>query len=159
MIEQYNREQASLYAQKWALSRNPKFYNFNTIGGDCTNYISQCLLAGGAVMNFNKYFGWYYVSQHDRAPSWTSVKYLQNFLLTNTKKGPFATILPISKLQVGDLIQLKQSQQSYNHTLFISKITNSQIYVCAHDNDSLNRPLNSYNYISALGLHINGIYV
>ena len=158
MIKTYNRQVASNYAQKWALDRNPKFYAFDAIGGDCTNYISQCLLAGGGVMDFDKYFGWYYNSQYDRSPSWTSVEYLQKFLLANQKKGPFATIQNIKNLQVGDLIQLKQTQHRFNHTLIISKILGDDIYVCAHDNDSLNRPLSSYNYISTLGLHIQGIY-
>ena len=159
MIKQYDRKLASVYAQKWALARNPKFYAFDDIGGDCTNYISQCLLAGGGVMDFDKYFGWYYNSQHDRSPSWTSVQYLQKFLLSNSQKGPFATIQSLQNLQVGDLIQLKQTQNGFNHTLIISKILGENIYVCAHDNDSLNRPLHNYKYLFAIGLHIQGIYV
>lgn len=158
MIKQYNRQIASLYAQKWALSRNPKYYAFDNIGGDCTNYISQCLLAGGGVMDYDKYFGWFYESQYNRSPSWTSVQYLQKFLLSNQKKGPFATIQSIKNLQVGDLIQLKQTQNGYNHTLFISQIINGDFYVCAHNDDSKNRPFSSYRYLEAKGLHIEGIY-
>ena len=40
------------YAKKWALSRNPKYYDFDSIGGDCTNFISQCIYAGAKIMNF-----------------------------------------------------------------------------------------------------------
>ena len=160
MINQYNRKLASDYAIRWALARNPKFYAFDNIGGDCTNYISQCLLAGGGVMDYNKYFGWYYESQHNRSPSWTSVKFLQKFLLENKTKGPFAKVENINNLQIGDLIQLKQTYvNDYNHTLFISNIINGQLYVCAHNDDSKNRPFSSYNYISAMGLHIEGIYI
>ena len=80
--------------------------------------------------------------------------------MLNTKKGPFAVEQPINKLLVGDLIQLKQTQTNdFNHTLIISKILDDKIYVCAHDNDILNAPLDSYKYIFAKGLHINGIYV
>ena len=158
MIKTYNRQMASIYAQKWALSRNPKFYAFDNIGGDCTNYISQCLLSGGAVMDYDKYFGWFYESQYNRSPSWTSVQYLQKFLLSNPKKGPFATIKPIKALQVGDLIQLRQSQNGFNHTLFISNIVGDEIFVCAHNDDSQNRNFSSYKYMDAIGLHIEGIY-
>lgn len=42
----YKRNLAVAYAKKWALSRNPKYYNFDPVGGDCTNFISQCLYAG-----------------------------------------------------------------------------------------------------------------
>ena len=41
--KEYNREHALQYAKKWALSRNPLCYNFSGIGGDCTNFVSQCL--------------------------------------------------------------------------------------------------------------------
>ena len=39
----YDRLHALKYAQKWALERNPLFYDFADIGGDCTNFVSQCL--------------------------------------------------------------------------------------------------------------------
>ena len=44
----YNREAAVRYANKWWDSRNPAFPAFDV---DCTNFISQCLLAGGAPMH------------------------------------------------------------------------------------------------------------
>ena len=49
----YNREAAVAYAQKWWNSHNPKFPVFDV---DCTNFISQCLFAGGAPMRgqFNR---------------------------------------------------------------------------------------------------------
>lgn len=42
----YNREKAVEYARRWAYDRNPQYYNFDPIGGDCTNFVSQCLFAG-----------------------------------------------------------------------------------------------------------------
>ena len=33
----YDRAHAVAYARRWALSRNPLFYDFTGIGGDCTN--------------------------------------------------------------------------------------------------------------------------
>jgi hypothetical protein len=35
-IMQYNREAAAAYAREWALARNPGYYDFEEIGGDCT---------------------------------------------------------------------------------------------------------------------------
>ena len=65
----YDRQRAVAYARRWAYSRNPLFYNFTGIGGDCTNFISQCLLAGCCVMNCTPTFGWYYRNASDRAPA------------------------------------------------------------------------------------------
>ena len=36
------------YQNKWWNKRNPKYQNCDSIGGDCTNYASQVLHAGGA---------------------------------------------------------------------------------------------------------------
>ena len=50
---------------------NPKYYNFQNIGGDCTNFASQVLYAGSGIMNYTPTFGWYYINVNDRAPAWT----------------------------------------------------------------------------------------
>ena len=50
----YNREQACEYAKKWAYKRNPKYYNFDAVGGDCTSFVSQCIYAGIKEMNRQK---------------------------------------------------------------------------------------------------------
>ena len=39
----YNRQSAVEYARRWALGRNPAYYDFEGIGGDCTSFVSQCL--------------------------------------------------------------------------------------------------------------------
>lgn len=57
----YDRRRAVEYALRWALSRNPEYYNFDNIGGDCTNFVSQCLYAGCRVMNYSGDDGWYYI--------------------------------------------------------------------------------------------------
>ena len=44
-IKPYRRMHAVEYARTWALSRNPLFSRFDTFGGDCTNFVSQCLFA------------------------------------------------------------------------------------------------------------------
>jgi len=74
-MKEYNLEKVVEYAKKWAVGKNPHYYHFEGIGGDCTNFVSQCLLAGGAKMNFEKYYGWYYVSKDNRSPSWTQLNH------------------------------------------------------------------------------------
>lgn len=51
--KEYNREKALEYAKKWAYKRNPKYYNFDLVGGDCTSFASQCIFAGSNIMNYN----------------------------------------------------------------------------------------------------------
>lgn len=47
LISSYNPEKAIAYAQKWAYSRNPIYSDYSDLGGDCANFVSQCLIAGG----------------------------------------------------------------------------------------------------------------
>jgi hypothetical protein len=69
------------------MKRNPAYFNFDGIGGDCTNFISQCLYNGGCLMNFTRDLGWYFLSADDRAAAWSGVEFLYNFLTTNKKPG------------------------------------------------------------------------
>ena len=54
----YNRRAAVAYAHKWAYTRNPAFYDFSEIGGDCTNFASQCMYAGTGIMHVTPECGW-----------------------------------------------------------------------------------------------------
>lgn len=94
----YNRTAAIEYAYKWAYSRNPRYYNFDRLGGDCTNFASQCLYAGSKVMNYTPVFGWYYNSASNKSPSWTGVPFFYNFLTSNNSVGPHATDISIDKI-------------------------------------------------------------
>ena len=86
----YRRERAVEYARRWAFARNPLFSDYTGIGGDCTNFVSQCLYAGGCQMNFTPVFGWYYISPEDRTASFSGVEYFYNFMTSNEGVGPFA---------------------------------------------------------------------
>ena len=155
----YNRERAVEYAQKWALSRNPLFFDFTGGGGNCTNFASQCLLAGSLTMYEAQPFGWYYRSVTDRAPAWTGVEFFYNFITSTEEEGPFGTEVRRRGIRPGDVIQLADSSGDFYHTLIVSAVNGLQILVCAHSQDSLDRPLSSYNYATARFLRIEGARV
>ena len=141
----YNRKLAVEYARKWALSRNPDYYNYDKIGGDCTNFISQCIYAGKREMNYRGY-GWYYNDANNKSASWTGVEYLYKFLINNKSEGPRGRLVGMEDLEIGDLIQLSFDGSIFGHTLIISDINSMEIKVCAHTIDSKDRRLKSYNY-------------
>lgn len=145
------------YAKKWAFGRNPGFYNFENIGGDCTNFASQCIYAGAGVMNYTPVFGWFYRSVNDRTPSWTGVQYLYDFLVGNNSVGPFAEKAPIEKLEVGDIVQLGRSTDDFYHSPIVVGIERGNIYVAAHSYDVYYKPLASYNFERVRGIHILGV--
>ncbi|KHF37909.1 amidase domain-containing protein [Halalkalibacter okhensis] len=65
----YNRLEAVRYAERWWDDYNPQYRKFTN---NCTNYISQCLHAGGANMNGypNRSSGWWFRS-NNWSYSWT----------------------------------------------------------------------------------------
>lgn len=159
----YYRNDAVDYAHKWAYGRNPAYYNYEDLGGDCTNFVSQCIFAGGGVMNYTRTFGWYYINGNDKAPAWTGVMYLNNFLTRGAQTaGPVATRCNVNELQAGDVVQLSFTGDSYAHTLLVvsAKATynTGDILVAAHSFDADNRALSSYYYKELRCLHITGIY-
>lgn len=155
----YNRQKAVQYANKWALDRNPDYYNFDELGGDCTNFISQCLYAGSGVMNYTPTFGWYYRSLNDRTPSWTGVEFMYNFLTTNRGPGPYGVVAPLIEVRPGDIIQLSFDGEVFSHTLFVLTTGilpfHNNILVASHSQDALNRPLSTYTYQKLRMLKIN----
>lgn len=157
ILKEYNRESALRYARRWALSRNPLFFNYTGYGGDCTNFVSQCLYAGCCVMNFTPTFGWFYLSQSERAAAWTGVTYFYNFMVNNRGEGPFAREVEREELEVGDVIQLSNADGDFYHTLFITAIQGDTILIAAHSDDALDRDLSTYNNAGIRYLHIQGI--
>ena len=153
----YNREAARNYAKIWAYRRNPAFFDFSDIGGDCTNFASQCLYAGSGVMNYTPTFGWYYNSVSDRAPAWTGVEELYRFLITNRGPGPQAVLAPLSEAQIGDIIQLRfDGTGRFDHSPVVVEggTTAETIYVAAHSRDCDCRPVSTYGYNAIRLLHI-----
>ncbi len=152
----YNRPAAVAYAERWALSRNPAFYDFEEIGGDCTNFASQCVYAGCGVMNFTPVTGWYYISASNRTASWTGVEYLFRFLTANRGAGPFASVVSRNEAEPGDIIQLGRADGSFYHSPVVLGVIGGEIYVAAHTYDALWRPLSSYSFARMRCIHIEG---
>jgi len=161
--EDYDRAAAVDYARRWALGRNPAFYDYSAIGGDCTNFASQCLYAGCGVMNYTPDFGWYYIDANRKAPAWTGVEYLFNFLTRRERSlGPAARLCPPWEIEPGDLVQLSFDGERFAHTPVIVSAGEggelSDILVAAHSEDALDRPLSTYDFRMIRFLHIEGYW-
>lgn len=156
----YDREKAVAYAHKWALQRNPQYFNFDGMGGDCTNFISQCIYAGCGIMNYTPVMGWYYISPKNRTAAWSGVEFFYHFITTNQGNGPYGTELPLDRAELGDIIQLSFDGIKYTHALLIVSLetepTVSNIMVNAHTYDAASRPLNTYFYQALRLIHIEG---
>lgn len=163
----YNRERAVEYARRWALDRNPLFIDFTGIGGNCTNFVSQSILAGSCTMNYTPDFGWYYVSAEDRAPAWSSVEYFYDFMTgtplftsQNGGVGPYAAEVTREEAELGDVIQYANRTGDWYHTVIITGFDGDEILVSAQSDDALDRPVSSYqNAVQLRFLHIEGVRI
>ncbi len=159
LTKPYNRERARRYAERWAFSRNPLFADYTGIGGNCTNFVSQCLYAGGCRMNFTPVFGWYYLDKNDRTASFTGVNYLYNFLISNEGEGPYGRESDAAETETGDIIQLSREGDGYFHSVLAVGREGEEIFVAAQSENAYMRPLSSYRYDEIRYLHIEGVRI
>lgn len=154
--ERYDRKNVYEYAKKWAYSRNPKYYNYDPVGGDCTNFASQCVFSGCKQMNYEKNNGWYYINGNNKSPSWTGVEYLYKFLISNKGTGPHGEETIISTLEIGDIIQLSFDGNTFSHSLVVIENGTgiNDTLIAAHTLDVFGKSIAEYNYSKYRCIHI-----
>lgn len=153
----YSRIAAVNYAIKYALKPNPAYRYFklqNDTSGDCTNFISQCLLAGGAPMIYNSNNQWWYNNkgtsnlQDDTwSQSWTIAHALYWLLKTNNesnRSGPKGLeVSSVSLLQLGDVIFFENNNGIKFHSAMVTSFANGIPLISHHSFEALNIPYNS----------------
>nr|WP_256521762.1 amidase domain-containing protein [Halobacillus sp. A5] len=135
----YNRREAVRYAEQWWDSYNPAYQHFDV---DCTNYISQCLKAGGAPMagQPNRSKGWWYGGKN-WSYSW-SVAHSLRWYLSGARQGLIAgEAAEAHQLSPGDIICYDfQGDGRFDHTtIVVSKDSQGEPLVNAHTTNSRQR--------------------
>lgn len=135
----YDRHAAVQYAEHWWNSYNPDYRVFEV---DCTNYISQCLYAGGAPMRGApvRDQGWWY--QGDSwSLSWAVAHSLRWYLSGSTKGLKGKTVESPESLIPGDVICYDfQGDGRWDHnTIVVAKDGEGMPLVNAHTDNSRNR--------------------
>lgn len=151
----YNATKAVKYAIKYAKKPNKDYYYFK--GQDCTNYISQCLYAGGIKMHSGKSKTdtcWFYKTGNNRSSSWTGAEQFRKYLNRSSSKIKKKKTNWLN-VQKGDIIQLTLDGKAY-HSLIVTGIVYSSsgradLLVCCHSSNrkevSFNREFAGCNYI------------
>jgi len=160
MLNKYDRVSAVNYAIKYALQPNSEYKYFEFIngnGGDCTNFVSQCLRAGGAPMDYNNLRPWWY-HQGKASVCWGVAHALYWYLKINQSanrnviKG--LEVESTSELEIGDVI----FYENYSNIIFHAAIITSFIEVSGeieprisqHSYNGVNEPYKkSYDYKKA----------
>ncbi|WP_249870581.1 amidase domain-containing protein [Oceanobacillus saliphilus] len=135
----YDRLAAVQYAERWWNSYNPAYRFFDV---DCTNYVSQCLRAGGGPMWGSpvRERGWWYGSG-TWSFSW-SVAHSLRWYLSGSEQGLKGREMErADQLIPGDIICYDfQGDGRWDHnTIVVAKDTEGMPLVNAHTDNSRNR--------------------
>ncbi|MCM1115130.1 MAG: amidase domain-containing protein [Clostridium sp.] len=175
----YNRDKAESYALTYALSPNSKYMNIESNGGNCTNFTSQCIYAGGIKHDKTGNYQWYYDSSTSRAPAWSDAdlfrKYYKNNVGSSSVKGLKASKCTFASTRKGDLVQKVVNGKAVHTMIIDAPICDSwgfddtwknkyDVYICQNSTGKSSRqkhvPLSSKN-IPASNLeyvHIDSCY-
>ncbi|MER6536314.1 amidase domain-containing protein [Streptomyces sp900105755] len=141
----YDYKAMAAYAEKYWNNYNPNYPNYNneTAGGDCTNFVSQSLKAGGwkhvpgYVYDYTKWFG----TADIQSDSFVGVNEWSWFAQNSKRTTPLANVF---QAQVGDVIQMDFNRDgSKDHTMIVTYVANGVPYVTYHSNNTYRRSLAS----------------
>jgi hypothetical protein len=162
----YDRQKAVDYAMKWKTLRNvPAWYDYKpAAGGDCTNFVSQALNAGGIPEDKAGSAQWYWdnnglpntppTSGKTRSSSWSGVQPFFDYIVVNKNgNGPNGPIGDVNvareKMEKGDVIQFDWKDKNgkygtWDHTAIVVKtewqgwwiFKTYKVWVVYHDTDT-----------------------
>ncbi|MBD7914438.1 amidase domain-containing protein [Clostridium sp. Sa3CUN1] len=153
----YSREKAREYAIKWAINPNKEYYNYVNDGGDCTNFVSQVLRAGGmefigsknSATNINS---WFYYSSNlpNRTVTWTAAKAFNSHFGKELKRVYKYREFKIedalikweeiyNSIYIGDIVQYSRPNNIAFHSQAITDLLDKKtIYFSQHSNSMEN---------------------
>lgn len=156
----YNGDDAADYALEYAYLRNPEYDSFTS---DCTNFVSQCIYAGGIDMDFpsnvpsgiNDTTSYWYsefagynidVPTYNISTSFINVEDLYDYLtdesLVTVISGSGIDVIQ-DEAEIGDIVQLKYGSGRYSHSIIITGGTRGNYKYSAHSTNRRNEPISN----------------
>lgn len=167
---EYDRQAAVEYAQRWVSEINSEWENYARYGGNCQNYVSQCLLAGGIPMDTTGSYVWKWYgskpsessSKTGRSASWSSVMAFLEYAKSNKGKGLSAQVAaPYYSGEKGDVIHMGTSED-FRHSVVITEVVkdsagNTIDYLISSNTANYkNFPASAYPYTNQILIKILG---
>lgn len=163
----YSPSKAANYAYKWGMKFNPQYAN-HTGQGDCTNFVSQCVHAGGKSMKKPLFLFyrrrisrttsyWYSIKRQEyhgnygpptywkESSSWTAVKDFYTYWKKHGAKIIFCSSKKIlqRKAKKGDVVQLRERKNGWHHSIIISRGSKGKWKYAGHSNKHKAKSINS----------------
>lgn len=151
----YSPSKAVNYAHKWARGFSPDYANFDKKGGDCTNFVSQCLVAGGATQTragnvrepiLNAPNNWYGGKFSNSTP-FIRVASFHSYWASRVPDANYESSKTVSKNgNVGDVVQFRRPNTGVRwHTMIITKKQNGVVYLTGHSQPRYDYSINNYD--------------
>jgi hypothetical protein len=135
----YDYSAMAAYAERYWSSYNTAYRTFADRGGDCTNFISQALRAGGwAFINglYTDYRYWWYNSLN-QTRSWINVDMWASFTLY---RGRAYNLQYLSELGLADILQMDFDRASgKDHSMIVSYLSGGTAYLTYHTTNTYRR--------------------
>lgn len=154
-IAGYNPTAAKNYAHKWAYSKNNDYNYYGSNGGDCTNFVSQCLYAGGlketkpsrkpnGIMGTTSY--WYSDKPNVSTP-WIRVSDFHSYWAPKVPDANYQGDTTVSRNgNIGDVVQFRYAGTLKRwHTMIITKKDKNQVYLSGHTTNRKDYPISAYD--------------
>jgi len=162
----YDAEAAVDYAMSWVdpteVVRNDDYGIYDSYGGNCNNYISQCLWAGGIPMDSdgdnNSQWKWYGEevdldeSDSGRSPAWTGVAEFYSYASENDGYGLAAVVDDnVFSGSIGDVLQYGHNGDWLHSVIVTDVIEDSDgnmadYLINSNTTDRINYPASAYGY-------------
>ena len=158
----YDRAAAEQYMRQYDHQRNDRWYAYDDVGGNCMNFGSQVLLAGGIPMDEEGGSKWFWHGQNTLDLSWINVGRFYSYARENRGYGLVAdTEANYYTGEVGDILILGPDG-GHNHTTVISGIVRNaagetvDYLLCSNTTNYTDFPAGAYYYTSHRLIKIYG---
>ena len=156
----YDRSAAYSYLQTYIEWRNGSWKAYDNDGGNCQNFASQVLIAGGIPMDEEGDAQWYWRGHYDQNYSWINVGRFMDYAKANTGYGlvcdPYANYYDG---QTGDILIMGITER--NHTTVIADTITAggavvDYLICSNTSNYRNLPASAYYYTQHWVIRIFG---
>lgn len=157
LVSTYDTDAVTEYADKYATSYNGAYYDFSE-WGDCANFTSQSIAAGGMPQVVGTVYGtngWYYKTSSNRSATWTGASQLRTWMANNY--GTLVNSPSASQVYVGSPVFYDwEDDASWDHAAICVGINSAGTPIInSHTTDYYHMKWNygySYTYYSTVQL-------
>lgn len=136
------RKKAAAYALKYWKNCNTAYRIFSGVGGDCTNFVSQCMRAGGwtDVAGLWKSDGaWWYNSLNQSHP-WINVGKFRTFAL---RSGRSKSASYVTQLYNGNVLQVRPTT-TWAHSVIVTGRSGTTPLLTYHSSSTQDKPFSAF---------------